>query len=406
MNKPSVDGFCDPEFSELEDIFSKAVKSGFDDGAGFSLEVEGKEVLNLWGGFSDRERQKIWKKDTLVNVFSVTKAMTSTCALQLIESGKLNPNALVSDYWPEYACAGKENTKVIDFLTHRAGMFGFQSPLPKDSWEDWDMIIDKLAKQKPIREPGTTQGYHAVTFGYLVGELVRRIDGRSLGKYFKEEIADKFDIDFIIGLTDEDINRCADLLLLSGKPNPLIQLVLSLPNWLLPKQIQIVKETLNSKEYAKAFLEIMEVAEDETVSSDYPNSYSWRKAEIPAANGHGTASGIAKFFGILASGGFRDGQRILKSETIKDATTPKTIGPDVVLFQAPYKFGLGYQIDAPFSPIGMKDGMFGHTGIAGATGFADLNHKVGFGFTNNRQHSLGKLYRTSNSLAKKLYEIL
>ena len=406
MNKPSVDGFCDPEFSELEDIFSKAVKSGFDDGAGFSLEVEGKEVLNLWGGFSDRERQKIWKKDTLVNVFSVTKAMTSTCALQLIESGKLNPNALVSDYWPEYACAGKENTKVIDFLTHRAGMFGFQSPLPKDSWEDWDMIVDKLAKQKPIREPGTTQGYHAVTFGYLVGELVRRIDGRSLGKYFKEEIADKFDIDFIIGLTDEDINRCADLLLLSGKPNPLIQLVLSLPNWLLPKQIQIVKETLNSKEYAKAFLEIMEAAEDETVSSDYPNSYSWRKAEIPAANGHGTASGIAKFFGILASGGIRDGQRILKSETIKDATTPKTIGPDVVLFQAPYKFGLGYQIDAPFSPIGMKDGMFGHTGIAGATGFADLNHKVGFGFTNNRQHSLGKLYRTSNSLAKKLYEIL
>ncbi len=406
MNKPSVDGFCDPEFSELEDIFSKAVKSGFDDGAGFSLEVEGKEVLNLWGGFSDRERQKIWKKDTLVNVFSVTKAMTSTCALQLIESGKLNPNSLVSDYWPEYACAGKENTKVIDFLTHRAGMFGFQSPLPKDSWEDWDMIVDKLAKQKPIREPGTTQGYHAVTFGYLVGELVRRIDGRSLGKYFKEEIADKFDIDFIIGLTDEDINRCADLLLLSGKPNPLIQLVLSLPNWLLPKQIQIVKETLNSKEYAKAFLEIMEAAEDETVSSDYPNSYSWRKAEIPAANGHGTASGIAKFFGILASGGIRDGQRILKSETIKDATTPKTIGPDVVLFQAPYKFGLGYQIDAPFSPIGMKDGMFGHTGIAGATGFADLNHKVGFGFTNNRQHSLGKLYRTSNSLAKKLYEIL
>ena len=406
MTKPLVEGFCNPEFSKLEDIFAKAIKSGFDDGAGFALEVEGKEVLNLWGGFSDKQHQKNWQKDTLVNVFSVTKAMTSTCALQLIESGNLNPNALVSDYWPEYACAGKENTKVIDFLTHRAGMFGFQSPLPKDSWEDWDMIVDKLAKQNPIREPGTTQGYHAVTFGYLVGELVRRIDGRSLGKYFKEEIADKFDIDFIIGLNDEEINRCADLLLLSSKPNPLIQLILSLPNWLLPAQVKIVKETLKSKEYAKAFLEIMEVEEDESAPSDYPNSNSWRKAEIPAANGHGTASGIAKFFGILASGGSRNGQRLLKSETIKEATTPKTSGPDIVLFQAPYKFGLGYQVDAPFSPIGMKDGMFGHTGIAGATGFADLNYKVGFGFTNNRQHSLGKLYRTSNNLAKKLYEIL
>ena len=406
MTKPIVEGFCDPAFSSLEEIFAKAIKSGFDDGAGFALEVEGKEVLNLWGGFSDKDHQKKWRKDTLVNVFSVTKAMTSTCALQLIESGNLNPNALVSDYWPEYACAGKENTKVIDFLTHRAGMFGFQSPLPQDSWGDWDMIVDRLAKQNPIREPGTTQGYHAVTFGYLVGELVRRIDGRSLGKYFKEEIADKFDIDFIIGLNDEEINRCADLLLLSGKPNPLIQLILSLPNWLLPAQVKIVKETLKSKEYAKAFLEIMEVEEDKSAPTDYPNSNSWRKAEIPAANGHGTAAGIAKFFGILASGGSRDGQRMLKPETIKEATIPKTTGPDVVLFQAPYKFGLGYQIDAPFSPIGMKEGMFGHTGIAGATGFADLNHKVGFGFTNNRQHSLGKLYRTSNSLAKKLYEIL
>ena len=406
MTKPIVEGFCDPAFSSLEEIFAKAIKSGFDDGAGFALEVEGKEVLNLWGGFSDKDHQKKWQKDTLVNVFSVTKAMTSTCALQLIESGNLNPNALVSDYWPEYSCAGKENTKVIDFLTHRAGMFGFQSPLPQDSWGDWDMIVDRLAKQNPIREPGTTQGYHAVTFGYLVGELVRRIDGRSLGKYFKEEIADKFDIDFIIGLNDEEIKRCADLLLLSGKPNPLIHLILSLPNWLLPAQVKIVKETLKSKEYAKAFLEIMEVQEDESAPTDYPNSNSWRKAEIPAANGHGTASGIAKFFGILASGGSRDGQIMLNPETIKEATIPKTSGPDVVLFQAPYKFGLGYQIDAPFSPIGMKEGMFGHTGIAGATGFADLNHKVGFGFTNNRQHSLGKLYRTSNSLAKKLYEIL
>ena len=406
MTKPIVEGFCDPAFSSLEEIFAKAIKSGFDDGAGFALEVEGKVVLNLWGGFSDKDHQKKWQKDTLVNVFSVTKAMTSTCALQLIESGNLNPNALVSDYWPEYACAGKENTKVIDFLTHRAGMFGFQSPLPQDSWGDWEMIVDRLAKQNPIREPGTTQGYHAVTFGYLVGELVRRIDGRSLGKYFKEEIADNFDIDFIIGLNDEEINRCADLLLLSGKPNPLIQLILSLPNWLLPAQVKIVKETLKSKEYAKAFLEIMEVEEDESAPTDYPNSNSWRKAEIPAANGHGTASGIAKFFGILATGGSRDGQIMLKPETIKEATIPKTSGPDVVLFQAPYKFGLGYQIDAPFSPIGMKEGMFGHTGIAGATGFADLNHKVGFGFTNNRQHSLGKLYRTSNSLAKKLYEIL
>ena len=132
MTKPLVEGFCEPAFSELKDIFVKSIQSGFDDGAGFSLEVEGKEVLNLWGGFTDKDHKKNWQKDTLVNVFSVTKAMTSTCALQLIESGKLNPDALVADYWPEYACAGKENTRVIDFLTHRAGMFGFQDHLQTD----------------------------------------------------------------------------------------------------------------------------------------------------------------------------------------------------------------------------------------------------------------------------------
>ena len=280
MTKPRVEGFCDPEFSKLEEIFVKSVESGFDDGAGFALEVEGKEVLNLWGGYTDKEHKTVWQENTLVNVFSVTKAMTSTCALQLIESGKLDTEALVSDYWPEYSCAGKEQTKVIDFLTHRAGMFGFQTPLPQDSWEDWNMIVDRLAKQEPIREPGTTQGYHAMTFGYLVGELVRRIDGRSLGNYFKEEIADEFDIDFIIGLDNADIERCADMLMLSGRPNPLILILLSLPNWLLPQQIKNFKETLRSKEFSKAFVEIMESEGSDFRTSDYPNSDPWRKAEI------------------------------------------------------------------------------------------------------------------------------
>ena len=138
MTKPLVDGFCEPEFSKLEDIFVKSIQSGFDDGAGFALEVEGKEVLNLWGGFTDKDHKKNWQKDTLVNVFSVTKAMTSTCALQLIESGKLNPDALVADYWPEYACEGKEHTKVSDFMCHRAGMFGFQGGMPDFKLSDWE----------------------------------------------------------------------------------------------------------------------------------------------------------------------------------------------------------------------------------------------------------------------------
>ena len=214
-----INGFCDPHFLSLKEIFSHAVESQFEVGAAFAVEHEGELVVNLWGGHQDALRTSPWQEDTLVNVWSVTKGVTATCIAKLINDGLLDPDEKVSKYWPEYGCNGKENTKVSDFLCHRAGMFGFQGGTPEGSWQDWKKFTERLESQSPIREPGTSQGYHAMTYGWLTGELIRRVDGRSAGQYFKEEIASPLNIDFHIGLQESDFERCADMLMIDMKIN-------------------------------------------------------------------------------------------------------------------------------------------------------------------------------------------
>ena len=404
MTAPKVEGHCDPKFSKLADIFSASIKSGFDDGGSLCLEIENEVVVDMWGGFKDQEHTKSWDENTIANVFSVTKAMTATCALKLLEDKRINLGDRVTRYWPEYDCKSKGDTTIKDFFSHRAGMFGFQEPLPYECWEDWDLIVNQLAKQEPFHKPGTAQGYHAMTFGFLLGEIIRRVDGRSVGTFFKEEIADVFDVDFKIGLQESDFERCADLIMQEAPIN-VINFFRRIPRWLLPSRIRMIGDTLSSTEYRKAFIEILRT-EDQKVQNvtAFPNTPQWRKAEIPAANGHGTARGVAKFFSILSNGGSRDGKSLLKQETIDLATTEFSTGPDKVLFQGPYKFGLGYMLDAPLSPIGLENTMFGHTGIGGAAGFGDKVNKIGFAFVNNRQHGIGKLYKTANNLTKSLYK--
>ena len=192
-----INGYCDPRFLSLKEIFNHAVESQFEVGASLAVEHEGNLVVNLWGGHQDALRTSPWQEDTLVNVWSVTKGVTATCIAKLINDGLLDPDAKVSNYWPEYGCNGKENTKVSDFLCHRAGMFGFQEGVPEGSWQDWKKFTERLESQAPIREPGTSQGYHAMTYGWLTGELIRRVDGRSAGQYFKEEIATPLNLSLI-----------------------------------------------------------------------------------------------------------------------------------------------------------------------------------------------------------------
>ena len=199
----SIKGYCDTKFSRVEEYFADSINSKFELGASISIEIEGERVINLWGGFKDAKKSMLWEEDTLCNTFSVSKAMTTACILKLIQEEKIDLNEKVSFYWPEYGCNGKENTTIKDLLTHRAGMFAFEKnfKIKNEEWTDWNLFVGKLARQKPFYTPGSAQSYHAITFGFLIGEVVRRVDGRSLGKYFKENIGDPFDIDFIFGLS-------------------------------------------------------------------------------------------------------------------------------------------------------------------------------------------------------------
>ena len=400
-----IKGYCDDRFLKIKNIFSNQINNGYELGCSVAVEYKGKEVVNLYGGYTDETKTNLWKKNTLVNVWSVTKAVTGVCIAKLISENKLDVNNKVSYYWPEYDCNGKSNTKVIDLLTHRAGMFAFEDNYPRCSWNDWEEFTSALEKQKPFREPGLSQGYHAMTFAWLVGEIIRRIDGRMPGDYFKEEIAEPFNLDFHIGLSEDNVHRCADVgYKRLDNLNPQLGFIKFIPNIFLNKDLSNLKESFVSGDFKKAF-------KSDRFDKDGPNSLDWRTAQIPAANGHGTAQSLAKLFGILSTGCQRDNIKILDNDTLTNSTKIHSSGPDTVLFGTILNFGYCFMLKGnennkvSFAPV-FKKNAFGHAGIGGSVAFGDSKNKIGYAFVCNRQQKSSELYKTSNLLTEELYKII
>lgn len=400
-----IKGTYNPKFQKIYDILNNQVKKDYELGAAVSIELNGEEIVNLWGGYTSETKDRLWEEDTIVNVWSVTKAVTGACIAKLISDEKLNINEFVTTYWPEYGANGKENTKVIDLLTHRAGMFGFQEGYPNTNWNDWDRYIVALEKQKPFRKPGSSQGYHAVTFAWLVGELIKRIDGRSTGEYFKEEFANPLNLDFHIGLNEAEFSRCAEIgfkKLDSLKPP--LDFIKYVPNFMLNKDLKNYKDSVVSKDFIEAF-------NSSHFDINNPNSKDWRTAEVPSANGHGTAKSLSKLFGVLSTGCERDGTKIMNPNIINEASKVVSNGPDTVLFGSKLNFGYCFMVEQNFDqklnfvPI-FNAKTFGHAGIGGSVAFGDLKNKLGYAFVCNRQQKMGNLYKTSNMITKALYEAL
>ena len=404
MAEELISGYCDQRFEPVAEVFRASLSSKFEVGASFAVEHMGRTVIDLWGGHQDAERTKSWERDTIVNVFSVTKGVTAICVARLIEQGHIDINEKISCYWPDYGCNGKEDTTVLDVLCHRSANFGFQNEFPNENWTDWNLFTKTLSEQAPFEVPGTIQAYHALTFGWLVGELIRRVDGRSVGTYFKEELAEPLDLDFKIGLDDADFGRCADMLMLEKLPSiSQLNILKYVPDFALSNGLRNIKLAVKSGYNPIAF--------DNRALADNPNfanTAEWRKAEIPAANGHGTASSLALLYGILSTGGERNGFQVLKPKTIELLRKVHSNGPDLVLFGLNYKFGLGHMVNAPFTPIGLNKNrnMFGHTGIGGSVVFGDVEKSIGFSFFNNQQHKDLTLYETANKLTKAVYQIV
>jgi len=347
-------GFADAKFAAVRETFEQNLADGTDIGASFCVIKDGETVIDLWGGWADEERTRPWEKDTIVNVYSTTKTMTALTALWLADQGRLDFNAPVAEYWPEFAANRKDAVKVSHLMSHSAGLCGWTAPLKKHDLYDWDKATSLLAAQAPLWEPGTAPGYHALTQGYLVGEVVRRIDGRSVGTVFREEIAAPLGADFHIGLPASEDHRVANL-----KPPPGPGLGGAAQN------------------------EIQRVAfEHPPVDVSETRTRAWRGAEIPAAGGTGNARSVATVQAILANGGTMDGKRFLSEAGCRKALECQVEGTDLVL-GIPVRFGLGYGLSGPLSPALNESSMF-WGGYGGSIVLVDMQNRLTIAYAMNR----------------------
>ncbi len=364
----TIEGNCDARFAPVRAAFADNFESRGDVGAAVAVTIDGKPVVDLWGGYADKARNRPWTRDTIVNVYSATKGIAATCLNRLVDQGRVDLDAPVARYWPEFAQAGKERLPVRWLLSHRAGLPAVRKPLPPDALLRWDVMTTALAEQEPWWEPGTKHGYHALTFGHLVGEVVRRVSGKSIGAYCREEIAGPLGLDFHIGLDPREDSRCAEVIAAPAPPpgqhNPLADAAKD------PQSI--TAKAVNNPPGA--------------LKLDTINSRAWRGAEIPAANGHTNARALSRFYGTLARGGELDGVRILSPAQIERCRTQESDGIDAVL-SVPMRFGLGYRLTQPAAKYGPNPHSFGHTGAGGSLGFADPDAKLGFAYTMNQMGS-------------------
>jgi CubicO group peptidase (beta-lactamase class C family) len=367
-----VHGHCDDRFRAVREIFEEGFAAGRELGAAVALCLDGELVVDLWGGHVDRERTRPWQRDTLVNTYSTTKGMTALCAHQLVERGLLDVDAPVADYWPEFAAAGKDQIPVRWLLSHRAGLPAVRKPLPRDAFADWSLMTNALAETEPWWEPGTRHGYHALSFGFLVGEVIRRAGGKSVGTWFRDHVAGPLEADFHIGLAPEHDARTS---LLYGALAP-PRLPEGSPS--LPGPLAAFLRDMNdpSTMTGAAF-------NNPPRGAAAVNTRLWRGAEIPAANGHGTARALARIYGALARGGALGGVRLLETESIARATEEQSFGPDAVLGEMPMRYGLGFMLRHDLVPLSPSPRGFGHPGAGGSIGMADPDARLGFGFTMN-----------------------
>ncbi|MGC8490280.1 MAG: serine hydrolase domain-containing protein [Syntrophobacteraceae bacterium] len=348
-----IHGYCDSRFRQVSERFARNFELGLEVGASFAATVEGEFVVDLWGGRANEAGTLPWEKDTITNVYSTTKVMTALCVLILVDRGVLDLDAPVARYWPEFSQAGKGVIPVRWLLSHCSGLSGFAEPLPLEALYDWERIVRALARQKPWWEPGTRSGYHAVTFGYLLGELVRRATGKTLGAFFREEVAVPLGADFHIGLPEEHEGRVAQMTTLTQ---------------MLPGQIG--PETIAGRTFFNPPL------------TPGHSDRAWRAAEIPASNGHGNARAVARVGSLLACGGKLGGRRLLSEATVGRAIEEQINNVDLVL-NLPMRWGLGFGL-ANGNGLFLSPRSFYWGGLGGSWVEMDLDTRTCFSYVMNR----------------------
>ncbi len=386
----SVEGSADGRFARVRDAFAANFAERAELGASLCVICEGRTVVDLWGGRTDRRRGGAWTADTLAMIFSCTKAATALCAHVLAERGRLDLDQPVARYWPEFAAAGKERIPVRMLLNHQAGLPAVDEPLPPDTIFDWEAMTRALATQVPHWAPGTAHGYHAITFGWLVGEVVRRVGGRSVGTFFREEIAGPLGLDFWIGLPAPLEPRLATIRMppMQSPPSPVTRAIFS-------------RKTLTSR----AFLNPRGL-----MMPGQANSRAVHAAEIPAANGIASARGLAGMYAPLALGGQWNGVRLVDRDRVEAMSTVESEGEDLILLM-PTRFASGFMKTIDNRPddsalLGPNPEAFGHAGAGGSFGMADPVAEVAIGYVMNQLGPGVLLNPRGQTLIDAVYESL
>jgi CubicO group peptidase (beta-lactamase class C family) len=370
-NGHTTDGWTASGFENVREAFDKNFADGLEVGAAFAAYHRGKLVADLWGGIADPATQRPWARDTNIVVFSSTKGATAICANKLAQEGRLDMAAPVVEYWPEFGQAGKETIPVSDLLSHQAGLAWVDEPLTLEQALAWEPMIHALEHQTPSWKPGTQQGYHAVTYGYLVGEIVRRISGKTVGTYFRDEIGDPLGLDFWIGLPEEHEARVAPLIggiggSDGGGDGEVDEATRAMINQFIGPDTVLGKALSAGGAFSDAGIF---------------NTRAVHAAEIPAAGGISDARSLARMYAACV--GEVDGIRILTAAQLRDATTQRTSGPNTVILDLDLQFGLGFIVPSSLVVLGGPHA-FGHFGMGGSAGWADPDAELAFGYVMNK----------------------
>ncbi len=369
-------GFCDSRFAAVQEAFEKNLAERGDIGASFACTIEGEFVIDLWGGHKDVDRTQPWEEDTICNVYSTTKTMTFISALILSDRGELDLQAPVSQYWPEFAANGKESVKVSHLLCHAAGVPGTSRVFEAEEMYDWDKVCADLAAQAPWWEPGTQSGYHAITQGYLIGEVIRRITGQSMGTFFRENVGQPMGSDFHIGVDPAIFHRVSDLHPDTTGDNP----------------FAMDPESIAGRVFGSTNLP------EGTV-----NTPGWRQAEIPAANGHGNARSVVRAQTALANDGSAFGVDLLSKEGSARAREVQIESTDLVL-GFPIQFAMGYAYGNPLLPVTPNENAIWLAGAGGSTIVIDEDNRMCFSYVMNQMKAAMVGDERSGSLSSALYD--
>lgn len=358
-------GSVEPGYETVADAFLQAFEAKPEMGAGLHVIRDGKSVVDLWGGLADARDGRVWQQDTPSVIFSCTKGLVSILAARLVHDGRLDYDAPVSRYWPEFAAGGKDQVTVGQALSHQAGLSAPRAELVEDDIVDWSRVTSILAAQEPLWPLGTGYAYHALTHGWLAGEIIRRVTGQSVGEYFADLIAKPLAVDAWIGLPDAEVERVAHL-----QVSPMLSALWAdeatkpEPNW--PFRAMTLGSALPA---------------DLVTADGGFNKARIRAAEIPGAGGIASAEALATIWS--ATIGETKKVRLIEGEVIADATRPQSQGMPVFGGEAPYsRWGYGFQLDSEARRY-IDGHCFGHDGAGGQVGFADPQHRVGFGFVTN-----------------------